>query len=121
MHSLIMTIIENALIIIVTLAAGYAVAYLRKRLGVEGMQKIETEIVLKQELATLAVRFIEQLYRDLNGEEKYSRAALWLSSRLAEKGLEANPDEIKGLIEAALRELKDQFGNAWAKSLDPPA
>ena len=67
------------------------------------------------------MRFIEQLYRDLNGEEKYSRAALWLSSRLAEKGLEANPDEIKGLIEAALRELKDQFGNAWAKSLDPPA
>ncbi len=118
MHSLVMTIIENALIIIVTLAAGFVVAYLRRRLGVEGMQKLEAELVLKQELAILAVRFIEQVYLDLDGPEKYSRAALWLSSRLEEKGITISPEEIQGLIEAALRELKDEFGNEWAKTLE---
>lgn len=117
MHDLIMTVIENLLIILVTLAAGFVVAYLRRRLGVEGMQKIERELALKQELAVLAVRFVEQVYLDLNGPEKYSHAALWLSSRLAERGIEISPDELKGLVEAALRELKDEFGNAWAKEI----
>lgn len=121
MHDLIMTVIENILIILVTLAAGAIVVYLKRRLGVEGVQKLETELVLKQELATLAVRFVEQVYRDLGGEEKYSQAALWLSSRLGEKGINISPDEIRGLIEAALRELKDQFGNEWAKAIGPPA
>ncbi len=120
MHDLIMTIIEKALIIVVTLAAAYAVAYIRKRLGVEGMQKIETELVLKQELATLAVRFAEQFYLDLGGPEKYEQASVWLSARLAEKGIGISDEEIRGLIEAALRELKDQFGNAWAKEIAAP-
>ena len=118
MHDLIMTIIENILIILVTLAAGFVVAYLKKRLGVEGMQRIERELALKQELALLAVRFIEQVYQDVGGQEKYSRAALWLSARLDERGITISPDEIKGLIESALRELKDEFGNGWAKTVE---
>ena len=117
MHDLIMTIIENLLIILVTLAAAFVVAYLKRRLGVEGMQKIEKELALKQELAILAVRFIEQVYPALDGPEKYSRAALWLSARLEEKGLSVGPDEIKGLVESALRTLKDEFGNEWAKEI----
>ncbi len=119
MHDLIMTVIENLLVILVTLAAAFVVAYLKRRLGVEGMQKIERELALKQEMAILAVRFVEQVYLDLNGPEKYNHAALWLSSRLAEKNIEISSDEIKGLVEAALRELKDEFGNAWAKEITP--
>ena len=118
MHDLVMTVIENILIILVTLAAGFIIAYLKKRIGVEGMLRIERELALKQELAILAVRFIEQVYRDIGGPEKYSRAALWLSSRLEEKGITISPEEIRGLIEAALRELKDEFGNEWAKTIE---
>lgn len=113
-----MTVIENVLIILVTLAAGYAVAYLRKRLGVEGMQKIEAELALKQELASLAVRFVEQVYRDLHGEEKYNQAAQWLAERAGEIGLSVTVEEIKGLIEAALRAFKDEFGEEWAKQIE---
>ena len=113
-----MTVIENVLIILVTLAAGYAVAYLRKRLGVEGMQKIEAELALKQELASLAVRFVEQAFRDLEGEEKYNQAAQWLAERAGEIGLSVTAEEIKGLIEAALRTFKDEFGEEWAKRLE---
>lgn len=114
MDALIMTVVENILIILVTLAAGYLVAYLRKRLGVEGMQRLELELVLKQELAETAVRFVEQAFKDLKGEEKYNEAAQWLAARAGEIGLKVTAEEIKGLIEAALRAFKDEFGEQWA-------
>lgn len=110
-----MIVIENLLIIFVTLAAGYAIAYLRKRLGVEGMQRIETELALKQELALLAVRFAEQAFQDLKGQEKYDKAADWLANRSEEVRLSITAEEIKGLIEAALRAFKDEFGEEWAR------
>jgi hypothetical protein len=68
-------------------------------------------------MAVLAVRFVEQVYVDLHGQEKYEKAAEWLSTRLLSKGLDVSAGEIKGLIEAALRELKDSFGEEWAKAV----
>jgi len=118
MEGLIMATVENILIILVTLAAGFAVVYIRKRLGVEGMQKIEKELAAKRELAYLAVLFVEQAYRDLGGEQKYNEAARWLSGRLKEKGLNIDYEEIKGLIEATLRTFKDEFGENWAKEIE---
>ncbi len=111
-----MVIIENLLIVIITLAAGFAVAFIRKKIGTEGMQKIELELSLKQELAMLAVRFVEQVYKDFKGEEKYSFAAIWLVNRIGELGLKISESEVKGLIEAALRTFKDEFGEQWAKT-----
>lgn len=118
MEALIMAVVENLLIIIVTLVAGFVVAYLRKRLGVEGMQRIEAELALKQELAELAVRFAEQVYKDYKGEEKYTAASMWLVDRASEAGLNIYKSEVKGLIEAALRAFKDEFGEQWAKAID---
>lgn len=120
MESLVMAIIENLLIIIVTLVAGFVVAYLRKRLGVEWMQKIELELSLKQELAELAVKFVEQVYKDFKGDEKYTMAAIWLADRISELGLEITESEVKGLIESAIRTLKDEFGEQWAKTVNEP-
>ena len=115
MDNLIMVVLENILIILVTLLTGYAVVFIRKRLGVEGMQRIETELAVKQELASLAVRFVEQAFVDLKGEEKYTRAAIWLADRAKDIGLNISDAEIKGLIEAALRAFKDEFGEEWAR------
>lgn len=103
-------------ILIPTLAA-LAVEYLRRRLGTEKVKRIQEELATKQELATLAVRFVEQVYKDLHGPDKYQKAAEWLAARAQEHGLKLTADEIKGLIEAALRQLKDAFGNEWAKQL----
>lgn len=116
MDDMIMTVVENVLIIFVTVVAGYAVAYLRKRMGIEGMRRVEVELALKQELAALAVRFIEQAYRDLHGPGKYQKAADWLAGRARERGLNITSDEIQGLIEAALRAFKDEFGEGWARA-----
>ncbi|HHY93268.1 MAG TPA: holin, partial [Firmicutes bacterium] len=37
--------------------------------------------------------------------------------RAGELGLKVTEDEIKGLIEAALRAFKDEFGEEWAKAV----
>ncbi len=115
MNEVVVALLQDALLLLVTLLAGFMVAWLKKRLSVEGMKKIETELALKQELAYLAVRFVEQAFKDLKGEEKYTQAAKWLSERAGEIGLNIAAAEIKGLIEAALRAFKDEFGEEWAK------
>lgn len=115
MDDLLLRVLYDVLVLLATVAAGYAVAWFRKRLGVEGMKRIEAELAAKQELAALAVRFVEQVYKDIHGEAKYQKAAEWLAARAGELGLKVTPEEIKGLIEAALRTFKDKFGEEWAK------
>jgi LL-H family phage holin len=105
----------DLLAILIPALVALAVEYLRRRLGTEKMRKIQEELSAKKELATLAVRFVEQVYRDLHGEEKYNKAAEWLVEQAGKIGLKLTPEEVKGLIEAALRELKDAFGEEWAK------
>lgn len=107
----------DLLAILIPALAALAVEYLRRRLGTEKVKRIQEELAAKQELATLAVRFVEQVYRDLHGPDKYQKAAEWLAARAQEHGLKLTADEIKGLIEAALRQLKDAFGNEWAKQV----
>lgn len=115
MGELVMNLAYDLLILLATAAAALLIAWLKKRLGVEGVNKVKAELEAKQELAALAVRFAEQFYNDLHGEEKYQKAAEWLSTRAGELGLKVAPGEVKGLIEAALRAFKDEFGEEWAK------
>ena len=105
----------DILAILIPVLAALAVEYIRRRLGTEKMRKVQEELAAKQELATLAVRFVEQVYKDLHGPDKYQKAAEWLAARAREQGLLLTAAEIKGLIEAALRAFKDEFGEGWAK------
>lgn len=116
MHDLIIKFLSEILIGLVSIGTVVLITFLRRK---GWLDKIETELLIKQELATLAVRFAEQFYRDLGGPEKYVQASVWLSARLSEKGIAISEEEIRGLIEAALREIKDQFGNEWAKIIAP--
>ena len=117
MENKLIALTSNLLAILIPILVGLAVEYLRRRLGTEKVKRIQEELATKQELATLAVRFVEQVYKDLHGPDKYQKAAEWLAARAQEHGLKLTADEIKGLIEAALRQLKDAFGNEWAKQL----
>ncbi|MDK2794413.1 MAG: hypothetical protein PWP75_1042 [Caldanaerobacter sp.] len=117
MEQKILSLCYDLLAVLVPVLAGFLVELLRRKLGAEKMRKIQEELNTKQELAILAVRFVEQVYTDLHGEEKYSKAAEWLVAQAAKVGLKLTADEVKGLIEAALRELKDSFGEEWAKTV----
>ncbi len=48
---------------------------------------------------------VEQLYKDLHGEEKYNKAVEALIEMLGEKGIAISELEIKMLIEAAVVEF----------------
>jgi LL-H family phage holin len=124
MEEIFYKVIYDLLLLLFTVIAVFLANYIKKRIGVERIKQIEAEIAAKQELAQLAVRFVEQVYKDLHGEEKYNKAAEWLTNRIKELGLNITEEEVKGLIEAAIRTFKDTFGEEWAKTMskqEPPA
>lgn len=66
----------------------------------------------KQAVAKTAVQFVEQVYKDLHGEEKLNEALTAASEMLAEKGITVSNLEMRALIEAAVAE----FNNAFKKT-----
>lgn len=63
----------------------------------------------KKAVAKTVVMAIEQLYRDLNGEEKLEKALESASDMLEEKGISITELELRMLIEAAVGEFNDAF------------
>lgn len=52
-----------------------------------------------------AVRFIEQVYKDIHGPDKYNQALLYIESILEEKGIDYSAEEMEAMIEAAVHEM----------------
>lgn len=63
----------------------------------------------KQAVAKTAVQFVEQVYKDLHGEEKLNEALAAASQMLAEKGIMVTDLEMRVLIEAAVAEFNEAF------------
>ena len=66
----------------------------------------------KQAVAKTAVQFVEQVYKDLHGEEKLKEALSAASEMLAEKGITVSGLEMRVLIEAAVGEFNNAFKKA---------
>ena len=52
---------------------------------------------------------MEQIYKDLHGEEKLNKALTAASDMPAEEGIKVSDLELKMLIEAAVAEFNDAF------------
>ena len=63
----------------------------------------------KQAVAKTVVQGVEQIYKDLHGDEKLNKALEAASEMLAEKGITASELELRMLIEAAVAEFNDAF------------
>ncbi len=63
----------------------------------------------KQAVAKTVVQAVEQLYNNLNGEEKLEKALESASDMLTEKGINITDLELRMLIEAAVSEFNDAF------------
>lgn len=63
----------------------------------------------KQAVAKTAVQFVEQVYKDLHGEEKLSAALAAASEMLAEKNIFVSDLELRVLCEAAVGEFNKAF------------
>ena len=63
----------------------------------------------KQNVVKTVVQGVEQIYKDLHGEEKYEKALEAASDMLSEKGVSVTELELKMLIESAVGEFNDVF------------
>ena len=63
----------------------------------------------KKAVAKTAVQAVEQVYKDLHGEEKLNKALTSAAEILNEKGITITDLEIRMLIEAAVAEFNDAF------------
>lgn len=113
MHDAVIRLLYDIIAVLAPILVAYLVAWIQKRLGIERLQKIIYELETKKELARIAVMFVQQIYKDFSGPAKYEKAAAWLSDMSERLGLDLTEEEIKALIEAALKELKAELGEAW--------
>lgn len=67
---------------------------------------------IKTQVAMTAVKGVEQIYKDLHGEEKLNAACSAASEMLAEKGITISDLELRMLIEAAVAECNNVFQKA---------
>ena len=63
----------------------------------------------KENVAKTAVKFVEQVYKDLHGDDKLNAALTAASEMLAEKGITVTELELRVLIEAAVAEFNKAF------------
>ena len=63
----------------------------------------------KQAVAKTAVQFVEQVYKDIHGEDKLKEALSAASDMLQEKGITVSDLEMRVLIEAAVAEFNNAF------------
>ena len=68
----------------------------------------------KRTLAKVVVQFVEQVYKNLHGEDKLNAALTVFAEMLIKKNIDASELEMKVLIEAAVAE----FNNAFQKSAE---
>lgn len=64
---------------------------------------------IKHDVAKKAVQFVEQVYKDMHGEEKLNAALSAASEMLMEKGITISELELRVLIEAAVGEFNNAF------------
>lgn len=63
----------------------------------------------KKSVAKTVVQFVEQVYKDIHGEEKLNMALESASEMLLLKGIEVSEFELRILIEAAVAEFNEAF------------
>lgn len=66
---------------------------------------------IKQNLAKTAVMAVEQMYKDIHGEDKLNAAMNLLSDRLKDYHINISTGEMKLLLEAAVGEFNQVFGS----------
>ncbi len=87
----------------VTFIAGYI------GMTVKSLYKKYVDTQIKESVVKTCVKAVEQIYKDLHGEEKLQKALESASEMLIEKGINITELELRMLIEAAVAEFNDAF------------
>lgn len=114
MENMIMSILSDVLMVIATVGAGFLVAFLKKKLGVEKLRKLQQESEFIKEVVKAGVQYAEQRFQS---GEKLDEAIKWITTSLNAKGFIVSEKEVEGLIEATIRQFKDEFGESWGNEI----
>ena len=63
----------------------------------------------KKSVAKTVVQAVEQIYKDLHGDEKLNKATEYMAEMLTEKGITATELEVRMLLEDAVGEFNKVF------------
>ena len=99
---LIVQVLSIVILALVGMATQALFTYLKNKGVIE-------QILAKEELAMIAVNFVEQVYQGFSGPQKFDAAVGWLADRMNQVGLKTNPEELAGLIEAAVLEMQSNW------------
>lgn len=66
----------------------------------------------KEKIARIAARGVEQMYKELHGEEKLTKALEAAAEMLTDKGITVTQFELRMLIEDAVGEFNEAFKKA---------
>lgn len=97
---LFLPVIRDLVILVVVSIAGYALKF---------WKDLQLEHWIK-DLVIDAVLFVQEKYWDLSGVEKFDQAKGWLIAYLNSKGVKVDMDWLEGMIDAAVKELRAEFG-----------
>lgn len=92
------------LYVVVTAIAGYI------GIALKHLVKKYLDDKTKIAVARTAVQYVEQVFKDIHGEEKLNKALEAASGMLAEKDIHITDLEMRVLIEAAVGEFNEAFG-----------
>lgn len=89
-------------------ATGTALGLFFKRLYTNTIgDKIKLDTV--KEIARVVVKFVEQVYKDIHGEEKLEKALEAFAEMLNNKGITISDLEMRVYLESALAEFNEAF------------
>ena len=74
----------------------------------------------KREIVRACVRAVEQMYKDLHGQEKVDKVVEYATEILMSKGIEISASEIKVLLEQFVQEMNQEI-NKDVEVLEPVA
>jgi intergrase/recombinase len=104
---------EYGILSAIITAAASALGVLAKKLWDKTVgDKVKEDT--KKDVANLVVKYVEQVYKDIHGEEKLEKALEAFSEMLGEKGITISDLEMRVLLEAALA----GFNNAFTKTAE---
>lgn len=97
-------------------AVGTALGLFFKRLYTNTIgDKIKLDTV--KEIARVVVKFVEQVYKDIHGEEKLDKALEAFAEMLNNKGITISELEMRVYLESALAEFNEAFNKEINKEI----
>lgn len=92
--------------IIVTAVAGYI------GISIRNLARRYIDNDEKRAVASTVVKFVEQVYTDIHGNDKLNKALEQAESIFAEKGIYIGSAELRALIEAAVNEMNKSLSGS---------